>query len=219
VTVVGIATGLLLVGPADPGVAPTAPAESAALYQAPLRTAVDGLVVAKEANGGYDRERYFGTWTDADGDCQNTRQEVLAGETSGPLTYMNGGCEVSSGRWVTSWDNRVHPSVFTLQIDHTVPVHEAWGSGARYWSQSRRMAFYNDLGDPRTLDAQTTDLNLDKGGQSPQNWMPPENRCAYIEKWVAVKIRWGLTVNSGEKAALVRYVNACPDVLLTVTRV
>jgi hypothetical protein len=48
---------------------------------------------------------------------------------------------------VTSWDNRVHTSASTVQIDHTVPVHEAWGSGARYWSQARRVAFYNDLGD------------------------------------------------------------------------
>ena len=219
VTTVGLAAGLLLVGPAHPATPPGVPAESAALYRAPLRTAVEGLVVANEENGGYDRERYFGTWVDADGDCRNTRQEVLAEETRTAPSYARGGCEVSGGRWVTSWDNRIHTSPSTVQIDHTVPVHEAWGSGARYWSQSRRVAYLNDLGDPRSLNVQTTELNVEKNGASPQYWMPPANRCAYIEQWVAVKIRWSLTVNSGEKSTLARYANSCPNVLLTVRRV
>jgi hypothetical protein len=106
-----------------------------------------------------------------------------------------------------------------VQIDHTVPVHEAWGSGAKYWSQSRRVAYLNDLGDPRALTVQTTELNVDKNGQGPQNWMPPANRCAYIEQWVAVKVRWGLSIDIGEKAALVRYASACPNVVLTMHRV
>jgi hypothetical protein len=218
----GVAAALLLPGSAVPGVAPTVvslPIEAGRLYQAPLRTAIDGLVVSDEVNEGYDRDRYFGSWTDTDGDCQNTRQEVLADEATGTLSDLLGGCEVSTGRWITSWDNRVHTSASGLQIDHTVPVHEAWGSGARYWTQSRRVAYYNDLGDPRTLNAQTAALNVDKNGQSPQNWMPPANRCAYIEGWVAVKIRWGLTVNSGEKATLVHYANSCQDVPITVIRV
>jgi hypothetical protein len=48
--------------------------------------------------------------------------------------------------------------------------------------------------------------------------MPPKNRCAYISQWVAVKIRWGLRVDSTEKAALIRYADSCPNVTLTVTR-
>jgi hypothetical protein len=106
-----------------------------------------------------------------------------------------------------------------VQIDHTVPVHEAWGSGARYWSQARQVAYLKDLGDPRALNTQTTALNVDKNAQGPQNWMPPADRCTYIEQWVAVKIGWGLSIDAGEKAALVRYANACPNVLLTVQRV
>jgi hypothetical protein len=218
---VGLSAGLLLTGPAVPDPSPAgilvAPV-AATVYEAPLRTAIDGLVVAAEDNSGYDRDRYFGTWTDADGDCQNTRQEVLADETTVPVAFTNGGCVVSGGQWFTSWDNRVHASPSTLQIDHTVPVHEAWGSGARYWSQARRVAYLNDVGDPRTLTAQTTELNVEKNGQSPQYWMPPENGCAYIEQWVAVKIRWGLTVNSGEKATLLGFADACPNVLLTVAK-
>jgi hypothetical protein len=219
---IGLATGLLLVGPAVPALPPavlSGPAEAATVYQAPLWAAIEGLVVAEENNAGYDRDKYFGTWADTDGDCQNTRQEVLAIETMAVPSYTQDGCEVSGGQWFTFWDNRTHASPSTLQIDHTVPVHEAWGSGARYWSQERRVAYLNDLGDPRTLNAQTSELNVEKNGKSPQYWMPPANGCAYIEQWVAVKIRWGLSVNSGEKATLLRYASSCPAVLVTVIRV
>ncbi|GIU54713.1 hypothetical protein NicSoilC12_04620 [Arthrobacter sp. NicSoilC12] len=138
------AAGLLLGGVA-------VPAEAATVYTAPLRTAVRGLPVAAEINAGYDRDRYFGVWGDTNGDCQNTRQEVLVQESKGAVSYTSRGCVASAGRWVTSWDNGVHTSAAEVEVDHLVPVHEAWGSGARYWSQARRVAVYNDLGDNRTL--------------------------------------------------------------------
>lgn len=174
---------------------------------------------AAENNAGYDRARYFGDWNDTNRDCQNTRQEVLVQESKAALAYTSRGCTASRGRWVTSWDNRVHTYASTVQIDHTVPVHEAWGSGARYWSQARRVAFYNDLGDARSLSAQTSALNSAKQARGPESWMPPANRCAYIGQWIAVKIRWGLRVDSAEKAALIRYADSCPNVRIGVTRV
>jgi hypothetical protein len=208
----GVVAGLLLTGLA-------VPAEAATVYKTSLRTAARSLVVTPEVNTGYDRDRYFGVWIDTNRDCQNTRQEVLVQESRSAVTYTSRGCTASTGRWVTSWDNRVHTSASTVQIDHLVPVHEAWGSGARFWSQARRVAFYNDLGDTRTLSAQTSALNSSKQASGPEAWMPPANRCAYIGQWIAVKIRWGLRVDSAEKAALVRYADSCSNVTLTVTRV
>lgn len=160
-----VAAGLLLTGLA-------VPAEATTVYKASLRTAVHGLIVAAVVNAGYDRDRYFGVWRDTNGDCQNTRQEVLVQESTAAVSYTSRGCTASTGRWVTSWDNRVHTSASTVQIEHTVPVHEAWGSGARYWSQARRVAFYNDLGDTRTLSAQTPALNSSKQASGPETWMP-----------------------------------------------
>jgi hypothetical protein len=208
-----VAGGLLLAGVA-------VPAEAASYYSAPLRTAARSLAVAAENNAGYDRNRYFGYWNDTNRDCQNTRAEVLLQETKSAVTYTTARrCTLRTGRWVSIWDNRVHSSASAVEIDHTVPVHEAWGSGARYWSQARRVAFYNDLGDPRSLNALTAALNSAKQARGPESWMPPANRCAYIGQWVAVKIRWGLRVDSVEKAALVRYADSCPNVRVSVTRV
>src|SRR3712207_4877972 len=134
----GLAPGLLVSGLA------AVPAEAATVYKAPLRTAVRALAVSAEVNSGYDRNRYFGVWNDANRDCQNTRHEVLVAESKVRPTYTSRACTVTKGRWVTTWDNRVHTSASTVQIDHTVPVAEAWGSGARYWTQARRVAFYKD---------------------------------------------------------------------------
>jgi hypothetical protein len=208
----GVAAALLLTGF-------VAPAQAATVYKAPLRTAVRALTVTPEVNTGYDRTRFFGDWKDTNGDCQNTRHEVLIQETKAALTYSSRSCTVTRGRWVTTWDNRVHTSPTTVQIDHTVPVAEAWGSGARYWTTARRVAFYNDLGDSRTLNAQTSALNSAKQAKGPEQWMPPANRCFYIGQWAAVKIRWGLRVDAAEKAALIRYADSCPNLTLTVTRV
>lgn len=71
------------------------------------------------------------------------------------------------------------------------------------------MAFYNDLGDYRSLNAQTAALNSAKQAKGPEAWMPPANRCEYVGNWIAVKIRWGLRVDSAEKAALIRYADSC----------
>ncbi|MGY5318270.1 HNH endonuclease family protein [Neomicrococcus lactis] len=195
------------------------PAESATTYSAPLRTAVKSLPVAAESNSGYDRDRYFGQWKDLNKDCQNTRQEVLLQETRITARYTSTKrCNVKSGKWITSWDNRTHTSATTVQIDHIVPVHEAWGSGAKKWTQAKRVAFYNDITDKRTLNAQTSALNSAKGARGPEQWLPPKNRCAYVSSWVAVKKRWGLTVDATEKAALTRLAAACPNVTVTVVR-
>jgi hypothetical protein len=208
-----VAAGLLLTGLA-------VPAEAATYYSAPLRTAARSLTVAAENNSGYDRTRYFGNWLDTNRDCQNTRAEVLLQEAKAAATFTTARhCTVRTGRWVTRWDNRTYTLASAVDIDHTVPVHEAWGSGARYWSQARRVAFYNDLGDPRSLNAQTAALNSAKQAKGPEAWMPPANRCEYVGNWIAVKIRWGLKVDSAEKAALIRYADSCPNVRITVTRV
>lgn len=201
------------------GLAVSPPAANAATYySAPERTAVRQLVVAAENNSGYDRTRYFGSWIDANHDCQNTRAEVLIAESRTRPRLSSTGCTVTTGTWKSIYDNITYTSASQVDIDHLVPVAEAWGSGARYWTQAKRVAFYNDLGDGRALNAIRSSLNYSKGARSPDQWMPPTNRCIYIYMWIAVKIRWRLTADSAEKAFLVRWANACPNWTITTYR-
>lgn len=189
----------------------------AGTYSAPLRTAVAGLTVATEVRTGYDRD-LFPHWIDADGDGCNTRYEVLIAEATTTPT-VGSGCSLSGGRWYSYYNNAYYTLTSDLDIDHMVPLAEAWDSGARNWTTTRRRAYANDLGDSRSLVAVKDSVNQAKGDQDPAEWMPGYSgaTCRYVREWVAVKIRWRLTVNSAEKTALTNHANACSNVTITVT--
>ena len=209
---------LACAGVASAVLVPTGPAGAAAAYSAPLRTAVRQLPVAPEANAGSNRS-LWGSWNDADRDCHNTRQEVLIAEGTGVrFSASSRGCTVSAGTWRSFYDGKTYASPTQLQIDHFVPVAEAWGSGGRAWTPARRTAFYNDLGVPYALNAMPSALNQSKQAFGPEQWMPPANRCRYIEIWTSLKHRWRLSVDPAERAALIQYADACPDRRLTVPR-
>jgi hypothetical protein len=189
----------------------------AASYSASLTTAVAGLPVATEVRTGYSRD-LFPHWVDADGDGCHTRNEVLIAEAVSAPT-VSGSCTLSGGRWYSYYDNAYWTLTSDLDIDHMVPLAEAWDSGARSWTTSRRQAYANDLGDSRPLAAVTDNVNQAKGDQDPATWLPPyaSARCRYVKEWVATKIRWRLTVDSAEKSALTSWANNCPATTVSVT--
>ena len=65
----------------------------------------------------YDRGE-FGRWIDSDSDCQNTRHELLATLSTGPLLYSDNGCRVLRGRWIDPYTNVVFISSSDLDVDH-----------------------------------------------------------------------------------------------------
>ncbi|MFG1678288.1 HNH endonuclease family protein [Micromonospora sp. NPDC049282] len=208
------ATSLAAIVATTLGLAQPAPAAG---YSASLTTAVAGLSVATEVRTGYSRD-LFPHWIDADGDGCNTRNEVLYAEATTKPT-ISGTCTLSGGRWYSYYDNATWTATGDVDIDHMVPLAEAWDSGARTWSTSRRQAYANDLGDARALAAVTDNVNQAKGDQDPGTWLPPyaSARCRYVGEWVAVKIRWRLTVDSAEKSALTSWANNCPAATISVT--
>jgi Protein of unknown function (DUF1524) len=191
----------------------------AATYSAPLRTAISSLPVATEVRTGYDRD-LFPHWIDADSDGCNTRYEVLIAEAT-TRPSVGSGCSLSGGRWYSYYNNIYYTLPSDLDIDHMVALAEAWDSGARSWTTSRRQAYANDLGESRSLVAVKDSVNQSKGDRDPAQWMPSYTsaRCRYIQEWVAVKKRWGLTVDSAEKSTLTSYGNGCSNVTITVTTV
>lgn len=196
--------------------APAAPAFAAG-YSAPLRTAVAALTVAAEVRTGYDRD-LFPHWIDADGDRCNARYEVLIAEaTTTPV--VGSPCTLTGGRWYSWYDDVSWTDPADLDVDHFVPLAEAWDSNARGWNAARRQSFANDLGDTRSLAAVTDDVNQAKGDKDPAQWMPsyPPSRCRYVTDWVAVKVRWRLTVDSAEKSALTSWADSCPNTTVSVT--
>jgi hypothetical protein len=196
-------------------VATAGPAQAATVSQ-PLRTMVANLPVATEVRTGYSRD-LFNLWIDADGDGCNTRYEVLIAEATTAPT-VGSGCSLTGGVWYSYYDGATWTAPADIDIDHMVPLAEAWDSGARNWTAAQREAYANDLGDPRTLAAVTDNVNQAKSDADPAEWMPPLTSvyCRYVTEWVAVKTRWGLSVDSAEKTSLTSYANSCTNSTVTV---
>lgn len=179
-----------------------------------LRAAVKALRVARETRQGYDRDK-FGDWIDADDNCLDTRDEVLKQESR---RATNRGCEITRGRWFSYYDGLTSTRPSALDIDHMVPLAEAWDSGAKRWNAGTRKRFANDLGDPRSLVAVTNSVNRSKGDRDPAEWLPPQGRCRYVTHYTAVKLRWSLRVDRRESRALRSIAQDCPNRLIRVTR-
>jgi hypothetical protein len=157
-------------------IAPAAQAAPAA-ETLPLAEAVAQLPVAAEDRTGYDRERSFGGWIDADRDGCNTRMETLLEEAMKPPA-VTGRCTLAGGRWYSWYDNTWIDGPRGLDIDHLVPLAEAWDSGASAWSRQRRVAYANYLDDERHLEAVSDRSNLQKADQVPTTWLVPDNHPA-----------------------------------------
>ncbi|MEH3034532.1 MAG: HNH endonuclease family protein [Aeromicrobium erythreum] len=184
------------------------PPASAATVSA--QSLLDDLTTTSESHTTtYDRD-LFNHWVDADGDGCDTRAEVLKDESS-VATGHTGTCTITSGSWTSPYDGVKVTSAGDLDIDHMVPLKEAWISGAWDWSASRRQAFANDLGYSLSLIAVTASSNRSKSDQDPDSWLPPlaSYRCQYVKQWIAVKWRWNLTVDSAEASALRSGLSSC----------
>jgi len=175
------------------------------------RAAIGSLRVAPEKSVGYLRSA-FKLWDDSDHDCRDTRAEVLVSESKASTT---GSCTIRTGRWVSAYDGLVLTRASELDIDHLVPLAEAWGSGARSWSAGKREAYANDLTEAKSLIAVSAHANRSKGDQDPAEWQPLKSRCRYLSNWVAVKLRWGLTIDAAEKSALLLAVGRCGNPVVT----
>jgi hypothetical protein len=153
----------------------------------------------------YNR-REWGRWTDADGDCQDTRQEVLIRDSEIPVTFTDERkCHVAAGRWRDPYDGRVVEDPSAVDVDHVVALRDAHESGGWRWDRARKREFANDLDN---LKATSRSTNRSKGAKGPDEWLPlaPGLRCTYITIWVALKETKGLSMSDAEVAVL-NYMN------------
>lgn len=168
------------------------------------------LATAEPHPGGYDRDQ-FRAWIDADDDCQDTRAEVLIAESQVPVQLSVDGCTVVAGQWIDPWSGEVDTQASALDVDHTVPLANAWRSGAYAWDAARREAFANDLTDPDALIAIPAGENRSKSDDGPEAWKPPDptSWCRYAIVWARIKARWELTATAAEWEVLLARAGTC----------
>ena len=171
-------------------------------------TVLASLPVRPATASGYARSK-FRHWITAPNGC-STREVVLIREA---ITVNTQGCRVVSGEWFSPYDGTTWQVASRLDIDHMVPLKEAWVSGASAWSPARRQAFANDLGWPGSLIAVSASSNRSKSDRDPARWMPTNTGywCTYLFDWIDVKHRWSLSVDSAEKQAITKDLSTCPD--------
>ena len=158
----------------------------------------------------YDRDSW-GNWS-TKGDLQNVRHQVLLEES-----LESGECEGESlviqdekvlfGCWVDVYSNEIYKDSSDLDIDHLVPLKEAFISGAYNWTKEKKKEYYNYMIDKNHLIAVSSTLNRSKGSKDVKEWLPITNIERYIKNWIDVKFRWNLSIDPKELEILKEYSN------------
>lgn len=144
--------------------------------------------------------------------CQDTRATLLIRSSQAAVTFTTArDCTVKTGRWIDPWSGTVTTEARGVQIDHTVPLANAWASGAWAWTHEERVAFTNDLTETDHLVAILAHENEQKGDHGPETWRPPARSswCRYALDWDHIKANWRLSATAAEWVALVEMTAGC----------
>ena len=164
----------------------------------------------------YSRAEFGHGWDDDDRDGQNARAEVLIdrhrpGPDKAALAFATSReRRVVGGRWMCRFSGDWVTDGTALDIDHLVPLAEAWESGAHAWAKARRVRYSNGRSlvpwKRPWLIPVTASLNRSKGAKRPDQWLPPHSKYhpIYAADWVEAKRHWGLSVLPSEAAVLRR---------------
>lgn len=153
------------------------------------------LAVADEK---YRRGEWLPRWSDADGDCQDTRHELLIRYSLAPIAYTDvGNCKVATGLWMDPYTGSFFELASDLDVEHIVPLKWAHDHGAASWSREKKREFAED---PDNLWLVDDGRNQSKGHRGPDQWMPPYGpvRRHYIQRFLAVVEKYGLESSEEE---------------------
>src|SRR4051812_44775909 len=205
---------------ADP---PGIPVPSDAQRMAAALPVLPDWTPADEAAHPYKRNAFGSGWATQPTNC-NTRIAVLArdvgpdlahpqpGAGSAQVNCAGGGSITVTGifGWYSHYDGTFTTDPSKVDIDHMVPLADAWRSGAWQWTDAQRKAFANDLTNAQLL-AVSASANRSKGDKDPSHWLPPSDEwtCSYVGAYAAVKTVWKLGVDQEEHDAIVRTLAAC----------
>lgn len=175
--------------------------------------ALEGLQVSAPGSmAGYSRDR-FPHWSDAreygwnvsDTSC-DARDAALIRD--GENVRIGSGCDIQLGTWLDPFTSQTFTDPSDIDVDHMVPLANAWRSGASSWDDAERERYAND---PDVLLSVEDNANQSKGDKGPEAWKPPNEAywCKYAKQWVRIKAKYDLSVNEQEKQELTRMLDTC----------
>jgi hypothetical protein len=175
-------------------------------------TALNTLKVADEVRTGYKRT-LFKHWITISRagqlGCDSRKSVIIDEAIVKPIIGKD--CALTGGKWLSIYDNVEVTDAGKLDVDHMVPLAEAWDSGASAWDALKKQQYANDMTDPRHLIAVTGSSNRSKSDQDPAEWMPTNKvyACEYLVNWVSIKVRWNLSVDKNEKTFISNNLKGC----------
>ncbi|MFI6988090.1 HNH endonuclease family protein [Nonomuraea wenchangensis] len=164
---------------------------------------------------GFDRDEFGPSWADVDRNGCDTRNDILKrdleDETFKPGTHD---CIVLTGTLKDAYSGKTikfkrgQDTSTAVQIDHLIPLSDAWQKGAQQWSPTKRKEFAND---PLNLQATDGPLNGQKSDSDAATWLPPlkSYRCTYIARQIDVKAKYDVWVTAAEKSAMETILDGC----------
>ncbi|THG30782.1 GmrSD restriction endonuclease domain-containing protein [Naasia lichenicola] len=204
----------------DPAVA-EAPLGNASVATASFSSSVPAIdllgtiaIKGRAPKTGYARTAQFGTaWLDVDRNGCDTRNDILARDLADEV--LEGPCKVMSGTLLDPYTAKTisflrgNTTSTLVQIDHVVPLMDAWQKGAQQLTYEQRVTFAND---PLNLLAVDGPSNSSKGAGDAATWLPKNTsfRCAYVARQVAVKATYGLWMTQAEHDAIAKILGSCP---------
>lgn len=174
-----------------------------------------GITIEPEDNATlpFERVPQYGDWIDADGDGEDTRLEVLKEESYYNIetVILEDGKKHILGLWFDPYTGKIFTDAKDLDIDHMVPLKETHVSGGYKWDQAKREAYANELSDPQHLIAVMNSSNRSKSFRDPDSWLPPNRSywCQYLNDWIDVKRRWGLSMDQEEADTVRKGLKIC----------
>jgi len=198
------------------------PPQRAPAAPGPVGEQLEALTVVPRPrdDGTYRRAAFGRAWADVDGNGCRQRADSLyrTADRSQPFTVRtSGSCthEMTSGTWRDPYTGqsrtftnlRAPRQAQALPVDHTVALAVFWRYGAKDWTDQQRLVAANDLDN---LVPTSAEVNSSKGGLDAASWRPPKvGQCGYATRYVTIKHRYHLGVDTSEKAALRQMLATC----------
>ncbi|MGW5161024.1 HNH endonuclease family protein [Nonomuraea wenchangensis] len=164
---------------------------------------------------GFDRDKFGPSWADVDRNGCDTRNDILKRDLEDE-TFKSGthDCIVLTGTLKDPYSGKTikfkrgQDTSTAVQIDHLIPLSDAWQKGAQQWSATKRKEFAND---PLNLQATDGPLNGQKSDSDAATWLPPlkSYRCTYIARQIDVKAKYDVWVTAAEKSAMEGILDDC----------
>lgn len=182
------------------------------------KTALNTLKVSDEVRTGYKRT-LFKHWVGVGNGCDSRKAVIISEAVIKPKVET--GCKIVGGEWLSIYDNVKVTDAGKLDVDHMVPLAEAWDSGASAWDAAKKQMYANDQTDSRHLIAVTGASNRSKSDQDPAEWMPTNKAytCEYLTNWISIKVRWNLSVDKKEKDFITNELKSCKNIKFSVVQV